>query len=74
MPWIIGSAGVLVLDFTILMQFLFFKVILKTEGKNVDKDEEAVVASGKYDTVKTGTTGKDLYVSQVADGLINEND
>ncbi len=40
----------------------------------MDKDEEAVVASGKYDTVKTGTTGKDLYVSQVADGLINEND
>jgi hypothetical protein len=33
LPWIIGSAGVLCMDFFILMQFLLFKVILKTEGK-----------------------------------------
>ncbi|EFC47473.1 predicted protein [Naegleria gruberi] len=29
LPWIIGSAGVLVMDLLILLQFLFFNVILK---------------------------------------------
>ncbi|KAG2378515.1 hypothetical protein C9374_008154 [Naegleria lovaniensis] len=29
LPWILGSAGVLVMDFTILLQFLFFNVVLK---------------------------------------------
>ncbi len=35
LPWIFGSAGVLVLDFSILMQFLLFRVILKRKSEEV---------------------------------------
>lgn len=32
-PWIVGSAGVLVLDFVMLMQFLFFRVMFGNDSK-----------------------------------------
>jgi len=67
LPWIIGSAGVLVMDFSILMQFLFFKLILKTEGKTEDhQNDELYIEHDEHDQTKN------LYVGRSSWNSINE--